>query len=84
MPAREEIVLLPGILRGLGHEVECRVRATRVALSGPAGVALAVAYCKYEIQDVRKLPDGRYKLYINSEIIPMRLHEGLWYADGIS
>jgi hypothetical protein len=84
MSTRRETIILPGILRGQGHEVECAVHATKVILPGPAGVALAVAYCGYSIRDIaKKIPDGHYKLSVNAEIISMRQHEGLWFGDGM-
>ncbi len=85
MSSRRETVLLPGILRGQGREVECRVRATKVTLPGPARLAVAVALSGYTIHSVsRRIPDGHYKLSVNAEIIPMRLHEGLWFGDGLN
>jgi hypothetical protein len=84
MSSRQETVLLPGVLIGHGYEAECTVRATKVELLGPAGMAMAVAFSRYSICNVsKKIPDGSYKLSVNAEIIPMRLHEGLWFADGL-
>ncbi len=83
--SNRESVLLPGILRGQGQEIECTVRATKVSLPGSGGLPVAVAFSQYSIQSIsRKVPDGRYKLSVNAEIIPMRLHNGLWFGDGLS
>jgi hypothetical protein len=78
--ARERVVL-PGILQGQGHEVECAVRATEVSLPG----ASEVAYSEYGIQSVAKpLPEGRYKLTVNAQVFPMRFHNKLWLLDGLN
>jgi hypothetical protein len=78
MSSRRESVLLPGILRGQGYEVQCSVRATKVTPPGPSGLAVAAAFCEYSIHSVsNKLPDGRYKLSVNADIIPMRRHNGM-------
>ena len=79
MTSTRERVSLPGILRGNGHEVECTVLATKVTLPG----ANAVAFCQYSVRKVPKnLPEGRYKLSVNAEVIPVRLQGGFWLADG--
>jgi hypothetical protein len=81
MASRREAVLLPGILRGGGKEITCTVRATKVSLSESFGLPVAVAYCEYSIQSLSKvLPEGRYQLSVNAEVIPMQYQSGLWLA----
>lgn len=79
MTSKRERVALPGILWGNGYEAECTVLATKVSLPGTD----AVAFCEYSVQGVsKKLPEGRYKLSVNAQIIPMRFHSGFWLSDG--
>jgi hypothetical protein len=81
MTSTRERVVLPGIIRGQGHEVECAVLATKASLPGTN----AVAYCQYWIQSVAKpVPEGRYKLTVNAQVIPMRFHDNLWLGDGLN
>ena len=81
MISTREPVILPGILRGSGHEVACTVRATKVSLLG----SHAVAYCEYSIAHTSKpLSEGNYQLSVNAETIPVRLQDGYWLSTLLS
>ena len=81
MTSARERVVLPGILRGQGHEIECAVLATKVSLPGTS----EVAYCQYSIHSVAKpVPEGRYQLTVNAQVVPMRLHNNHRLGDGLN
>jgi|HubBroStandDraft_6_1064221.scaffolds.fasta_scaffold1092042_2 hypothetical protein len=81
MTSARERVVLPGILCGQGHEVECAVLATKVSLPGTN----VFTHCEYSIHSLAKpVPEGRYKLTVNALVFPMRLHNNLWLGDGLN
>ena len=59
--SHRKIVMIPGMLQGMGKEVECTVGATRVSLAGSSESALS----RFGIhQAPADLPDGQYTLAI--------------------
>jgi hypothetical protein len=71
-----DLIVFAGILRGQGHEADCRVSAKRhISTSG------AIAYSRYHVEDwPEELPEGAYQLTVKGQIIPVRLQDGKWFA----
>ena len=76
MASRKEIVRLPGILSGQGHEATCTIEALQVTLPGGGASALA----RQKVVNVSKtLPEGVYQLSINGgPPTPVRHSNGHW------
>jgi len=76
MASKREIVRLPGILSGQGHEATCTIEAVQVTLPGGGASALA----RQKIVSVSKtLPEGVYQLSINGGApSPVRYRDGQW------
>jgi hypothetical protein len=76
MASKREIVRLPGILSGEGHEATCIIEALQVTLPGGGTSALA----RQKIVSVSKtLPEGVYQLSINGgPPAPVRYRDGHW------
>jgi hypothetical protein len=77
MASSREVVRFRGTLRGKGHEADCVVSAIKVSLPG-SGVS---AYSRYDIVSLSKsVPDGRYDLSVNGQVIALRYQCGHWLA----
>jgi hypothetical protein len=77
MTSRREVVFLQGILRGVGRERPCRIRAVKVTLPGSAG---AFEYTEMSIVDSDNFPDGKYELEFEGRKTSLVKREGTYIA----
>ena len=77
MASKRESITLPGRLVGMGHDVECRVRAVKVSLPGTA----EYNYIRPVIHDVPSdLPDGLYSITFGGKTERVQRQHGAWIS----
>lgn len=76
--SQSRAVILPGVLRGMGHEVQCNVSARLVSLPNDNTPPV---YTKLDVSgEPANLPDGLYELTFAGQTASYRRKQGLWEA----
>jgi hypothetical protein len=75
MESRHRHVVLSGRLKGMEHEVECKVSAFEIPLPDSNSPEYALVMISDAPHD---LPDGRYSLSFDSRAIAVQRHNGAW------
>lgn len=72
------VVLLPGVVSGLGSEVDCKVMAWRAEDAAPHG------YSRFKVVAApRHLPDGSYTVTFSGCAFSTRKQSGWWIMESL-
>jgi hypothetical protein len=73
------VVLLPALLKGMGHEVDCEVIARRLPHETSETLSSLITYSDCRVLTAPSdLPDGEYAIHLNSQVIPTLRRRGKW------